>query len=41
MALGRVGGLMEAKKIDNGGKKQYVVTNSGEKYIEGLLGITI
>ena len=32
------GYLMEAKKTeDGGGKKKYVVTNSGEKYIEGLL----
>jgi hypothetical protein len=31
------GYMMEAKKPDNGGKKQYVLTNSGEKYIEDLL----
>ena len=31
------GHMMEAKKTEDGGKKQYVLTNSGEKYIEGLL----
>lgn len=31
------GYMMEAKKPESGGKKLYVLTNSGEKYIEGLL----
>lgn len=29
--------MMEAKKAEPGGRKQYVLTNSGEKLIEGLL----
>ena len=31
------GYMMEAKKPENGGKKLYVLTNSGEKYIGALL----
>lgn len=35
------GYMMEAKKGDSDGKKQqYVLTNSGEKYIEGLLSLS-
>ena len=34
------GYMMDAKKGDEGGKKQYVLTNSGEKYIEELLAST-
>jgi len=31
------GYLMEAKKTENGGRKQYILTNSGEKFIEDRL----
>ena len=31
------GYMMEAKKPENGGKKLYILTNSGEKHTEGLL----
>lgn len=31
------GYMMEAKRAENSGKRLYVLTNSGEKYIEGLL----
>ena len=34
------GFFMEAKKAENGGRKQYVLTSTGEKYVEEALAGT-